>query len=203
MDPITTLRSRVIPLVRDHVDTDQIIPARFLKAVSKDGLDRNLFADWRYDSAGVPRPDFILNRPEMQGRKILLVGENFGSGSSREHAPWALTGWGVRAILARSFADIFRNNALKNGLLPVVLPAADHERLVRELGATPEAEVEVDLSRAIATLPWGAEIRFPIDPFSQTMLLRGTDELGYVLALEGDIAAYEASHPARVNTLTP
>jgi len=197
------IASRVIPLVKENIDTDQIIPARFLKAVSKDGLDKNLFADWRYDASGAPRPDFVMNRPEMQGRQILLVGDNFGSGSSREHAPWALAGWGIRAILARSFADIFRNNALKNGLLPVVLPPAEHERLVLHLGREPEAEVEVDLARAVARLPWGAEVAFPIDPFAQTMLLRGTDEMGYVLALEERIAAFEAARPARVDTTSP
>jgi len=182
------IASRVIPLVKENIDTDQIIPARFLKAVSKDGLDKNLFADWRYDASGAPRPDFVMNRPEMQGRQILLVGDNFGSGSSREHAPWALAGWGIRAILARSFADIFRNNALKNGLVPVVLDPASHAKLL----AAPGATVKIDLASQTVALPDGTTASFPLDGFAKYCLMNGVDELGFLLSKEQEIAAFES-----------
>ena len=200
--PYQPFTSKVVPLLVDDVDTDQIIPARFLKTTSKEGLAEGLFAGWRTGPDGTPRPDFVLNRPEMQGRQVLLVGSNFGSGSSREHAPWALTAWGFRAVVARSFADIFRTNALKNGLLPVELPAAAHARLVAQVTADPEAEVHVDLAASALTLPSGEAVTFPVDPFAREMLLTGTDELGYLLSHADAIAAYEATHPARVNTLT-
>jgi 3-isopropylmalate/(R)-2-methylmalate dehydratase small subunit len=203
VDPFRTLRSAVVPLLLDDVDTDQIIPARFLVATGRDGLGRHLFADWRHDAAGAPRPGFVLNRPEMAGRQVLLAGANFGSGSSREHAPWALTDHGFRAVVATSFADIFRSNALKNGLLPVELRRGDHARLVAAVEADPAAAVVVDLASATLRLPDGAPAGFPIDPFAQAMLLEGRDELGYLLARLDEVAAYEAANPTRVSTLRP
>lgn len=192
MEPITTFTSKVVPLPAENVDTDQIIPARFLKTTDKAGLGDNLFCDWRYDASGQPKPDFVLNRPEMKGRQVLLAGDNFGCGSSREHAPWALTGCGFRAVVSTSFADIFRNNSLKNGLLPIVVEPATHRKLFDLLAADPEATVTVDLRAQTVTLPDGQAVTFPIDAFSRTCLLQGVDELGYLLGHEAQIAAYEA-----------
>jgi 3-isopropylmalate/(R)-2-methylmalate dehydratase small subunit len=200
MEPITAFTSTIIPLPVDNVDTDQIIPARFLKAIDKSGMGDNLFADWRYEADGTPKPDFVLNRPEMSGRKVLLAGDNFGAGSSREHAPWALAGYGIRAVLSTSFADIFKGNALKNGLLPIVVDQATHERLFAMVEADPDTEVTVDLERQVVTVP-GGEVAFEVDPFSRSMLLQGTDELGYLLGHDEQIAAYEAANPARIDTL--
>jgi 3-isopropylmalate/(R)-2-methylmalate dehydratase small subunit len=200
MEPITAFTSKVIPLPVDNVDTDQIIPARFLKAIDKSGMGDNLFADWRYEADGTPKPDFVLNRPEMTGRMVLLAGDNFGAGSSREHAPWALAGYGIRAVLSTSFADIFKGNALKNGLLPIVVDQATSDRLFAMLEADPDTEVTVDLERQVVTVP-GGEVEFTVDPFSRSMLLQGTDELGYLLGHDEQIAAYEAAHPARIDTV--
>ena len=200
MEPITAYTSKVIPLPVDNVDTDQIIPARFLKAIDKSGMGDNLFADWRYEADGTPKPDFVLNRPEMTGRMVLLAGDNFGAGSSREHAPWALVGYGIRAVLSTSFADIFKGNALKNGLLPIVVDQATSNRLFAMLEADPDTEVTVDLERQVVTVP-GGEVEFTVDPFSRSMLLQGTDELGYLLGHDEQIAAYEAAHPARIDTV--
>ena len=200
MEPFTTLTSRIVALPVDNIDTDQIIPARFLKTIQKAGLGRDLFTDWRYDADGSPKPDFVLNRPEAQGARILLAGDNFGCGSSREHAPWALTDYGFRAIISTSFADIFRNNSLKNGLLPVIVDAAIHRRLL-ELAADPGAEVTVDLGAQTLRLPDGSTASFPIDGFAKDCLLEGVDQLGYLLKHGAQIGAYEQMHPARVNTL--
>ena len=192
MPQFTTLTSRVVVLPINDIDTDQIIPARFLKTTDKNGLGAALFADWRYTPDGQPRPDFALNRPEAQGAQILLAGDNFGCGSSREHAPWALVSFGFRAVLATSFADIFRNNALKNGLLPVTLDVATHRQLLEILEEIPQAEVTIDLSSQTVTLPTGRQVVFPVDAFARNCLLRGIDELGYLLGFEPQIAAYEA-----------
>ncbi len=200
MEPFNTLTSRVVVLPVDNIDTDQIIPARFLKTTEKTGLGRSLFSEWRYHADGSPRPDFVLNRPEAQGTQVLLAGDNFGCGSSREHAPWALTDFGFRAIISTSFADIFRNNSLKNGLLPVIVDAATHRRLL-ELTVDPAAEVTVDLDSQTLRLPDGSAATFPIDGFSKTCLLEGVDQLGYLLLHEASIGAYEQTHPARVDTL--
>ncbi len=191
MEPITSFTSKIVPMPAENVDTDQIIPARFLKTTNKAGLGDNLFCDWRYDAAGQPKPDFILNRPEMKGRQVLLAGDNFGCGSSREHAPWALTGCGFKAVISTSFADIFRNNSLKNGLLPIVVDAATHQKLFDQLAADPEATVTVDLRAQTLTLPDGEAVQFAIDAFSRTCLLQGVDELGYLLGHADKIAAYE------------
>jgi 3-isopropylmalate/(R)-2-methylmalate dehydratase small subunit len=177
----------------DNIDTDQIIPARFLKTTDRTGLGASLFADWRYLPDGQPDPAFVLNHPQSQGAQVLLVGDNFGCGSSREHAAWALLGWGFRAVISTSFADIFRNNALKNGLLPVAVPPEVHQELVRLLGRDPSQTVTIDLETQ--TLCWaGGETHFPVDPFAKDCLLRGVDELGYLLSLEREIAAFEAKH---------
>jgi 3-isopropylmalate/(R)-2-methylmalate dehydratase small subunit len=202
-EPFRPFRSRLVPLLADNVDTDQIIPARFLKVTDKAGLGEGLFADWRYDADGRPRPGFVLNRPEMAGRQVLLAGDNFGAGSSREHAPWALRAFGFRAVLATSFADIFRANALKNELLPVELPADVHADLAAAVEADPDAEVAVDLDAQTLTLPGGRPVGFQVDAFARRMLLEGTDELGFLLAQGDAAAAYEAAHPPRVDTLAP
>ena len=194
--------SKVIPLPDENVDTDQVVPARYLKVTDKAGLAEALFRDWRFNEDGSLRePRFVLDQPEMAGRRILLVGDNFGAGSSREHAPWALTAWGIRVILSTSFADIFRNNSLKNGVLPIVVDPATHARLFELLAADADAQMTVDLAEQGILLPDGTTIDFDIDPFAKRMILAGTDELGYLLAKEPEIDAWEASHPARVNTL--
>lgn len=194
MAQFTSLTSRVAVLPVNDVDTDQIIPARFLKTTDKAGLGANLFADWRYNADGAPKADFVLNRPQAQGAAILLAGDNFGCGSSREHAPWALTGFGFRAVISTSFADIFRNNALKNGLLPIVVDAATHRNLFDLLEEVPDAELSIDLAAQTVTLPTGQAVTFPIDGFSKACLLNGVDELGYLLNFEKEITAYEAAH---------
>jgi 3-isopropylmalate/(R)-2-methylmalate dehydratase small subunit len=203
MEPFTTLTSHIIAIPIENIDTDQIIPARFLKTTSKTGLGQNLFADWRYQTNGAPKPDFALNRPEAQGAQVLLVGDNFGCGSSREHAPWALVDFGFRAVISTSFADIFRNNALKNGLLPVVVDGETHLQLFSLVEEEPNTEITVDLASQTLRLPDGREVTFPIDQFSQTCLLEGIDQLGYLLKQESHIAAYEQAHPPRVQTAIP
>lgn len=192
MQPFTRLTSKVVVLPVSNVDTDQIIPARFLKTTDKNGLGASLFADWRYLPDGSPDPAFVLNQPQSQGAQILLAGDNFGSGSSREHAAWALLGWGIRAVISTTIADIFRNNALKNGLLPVVVTPEVHDRLMRLFGSDSTQTLTIDLAAQTLELPDGSTASFPIDPFSKTCLLNGVDELGYLLSLEAEIARYEA-----------
>jgi len=187
MEPIRTIRSKTAVLPFEDIDTDQIIPARFLTTTTKEGLGRNLFADWRYDADGTPKPDFALNRPEAQGATILVAGRNFGCGSSREHAPWALVDYGFRAVVSSEFADIFRNNALKNGLLPVIVDAETHAWLL----ANPGAEITVDLESTTLTLPDGRAVSFPIDRFSRYCLMNGLDQLGFLLEQRDAIAEYE------------
>lgn len=183
--------SRVAVLLVNDIDTDQIIPARFLKGTSKAGLGARLFNDWRYEVDGTPKPSFALNQPGVQGAKVLLAGHNFGCGSSREHAPWALKDFGFEAVVATSFADIFKSNALKNGLLPVSVDEATHRRLAALVAAEAQAEVTVDLEASELVLPDGTRASFPVDPFSRRCLLDGVDELGYLLAQEPHIAAFE------------
>jgi 3-isopropylmalate/(R)-2-methylmalate dehydratase small subunit len=168
------------------IDTDQIIPARFLKVTDKVGLGEKLFFDWRYQTDGSPKPDFAINLPENQGRQVLLAGHNFGCGSSREHAPWALVDWGLRAIISTSFADIFRGNALKNGLLPVVVDAGTHAALL----AAPDTEVSLDLATQSLSFA-DTRVEFPVDGFSKKCLLEGIDQLGYLQGFEDQIKAYE------------
>ncbi len=191
MEPFTTLHSQVVVLPIDNIDTDQIIPARFLKTTDKTGLGKDLFSDWRYLPDGSPSPDFVLNQPGAAGAHILLAGDNFGCGSSREHAPWALTGFGFRAVVSTSFADIFRNNALKNGLLPVQIDKFAHHAMLEYLRCHPAAEFTVDLQYQTLNWPDGHEAHFPIDPFARACLLQGVDELGYILAQQEAIARYE------------
>jgi 3-isopropylmalate/(R)-2-methylmalate dehydratase small subunit len=191
MAQFTTLTSRVIPLPVNNIDTDQIIPARYLKVTDKVGLGKNLFADWRYLPSGEPNPEFIINQPEHQGAQILLAGDNFGCGSSREHAPWALTGWGIRTVISTSFADIFCSNALKNGLLPVVVDEQTHATLFEVVEEAPSAEWIVDLDSQTVRLPTGLSFTFTVDPFSRACLLQGVDELGYILSFDKQITEYE------------
>jgi 3-isopropylmalate/(R)-2-methylmalate dehydratase small subunit len=198
MAQFTTLTSRVVPLPVNNIDTDQIIPARFLKVTDKVGLGANLFADWRYTADGSLKADFVLNRPQAQGAAILLAGDNFGCGSSREHAPWALTGFGFRAVISTSFADIFRNNALKNGLLPIIVDADMHRRLFDLIEEVPNAELTIDLAAQTLRLPTGQLTAFPIDDFSKTCLLNGVDELGYILSLADQIAAFEQRNDSAI-----
>lgn len=202
MQKFTTFTTRVAPLPIDNIDTDQIIPARFLKTISKAGLDQNLFCDWRYDAHGNPNPDFILNKPEGREAEVLLAGDNFGCGSSREHAPWALTQYGFRAVISTSFADIFKGNSLKNSLLPIVVPSDAHKRLLAAREKDPAVTVTVDLASQTLTLPDGERVTFPIDEFAKFCMLEGVDELGYILKQEEAIAAYEAKRPLSVDTRT-
>ncbi len=202
-DPFTIFTSRVVPLPAENVDTDQIVPARYLKVTDKAGLAEALFRDWRFNEDGsLKDPPFVIDRPGMAGRRILLVGDNFGAGSSREHAPWALAAWGVRAILSTSYADIFRSNSLKNGVLPIVVDPATHGRMFALVADNPDTELTVDLAEQGVLLPDGSTIDFDIDPFAKRMILAGTDELGYLLAKDADMSAWESSHPARINSLT-
>jgi 3-isopropylmalate/(R)-2-methylmalate dehydratase small subunit len=200
MEPIRSFSGRVVPLPIDNIDTDQIIPARFLKTTDKTGLGKDLFCDWRYDAQGKPRPEFILNQPRVAGAQVLLAGDNFGCGSSREHAPWALIGFGFRAVISTSFADIFRNNCLKNGLLPVAVDAAAYAELLAAVEKDPAVEVYVDLASQSVRLPSGRTVTFPIDAFSKQCLLQGVDQLGYLQKKEPAIAAYEQAYPPRVQT---
>jgi 3-isopropylmalate/(R)-2-methylmalate dehydratase small subunit len=187
MEPIKTLRSRTVVLPATNIDTDQIIPARFLTTTTREGLGKNLFADWRYDAQGTPHPEFALNRPETQGCQVLVAGRNLGCGSSREHAPWALLDYGLWAVISTEIADIFRSNSLKNGLLPVVVDESTSQWLI----SNPGAEVVVDLEAQTLTLPSGVSVRFPIEAFSRYCLMNGVDELGYLLGRMSDIKSYE------------
>ena len=196
-----TFTSAVIPLPAENVDTDQIVPARYLKVTDKEGLREALFRDWRYDEdGGLKEPLFVMDRVAMLDRQILLAGDNFGTGSSREHAPWALTAWGIRAILSTSFADIFRNNALKNGLLPIVVEAEKHRQLFELIETDPTARLTVDLEAQVVHLPGDEDLPFEVDPFARLMLLDGTDEMGYLIGKLPAIEAWEAGHPARIDT---
>ncbi len=198
MDKFTAFESRLVPLATDNIDTDQIIPARFLKTTSKDGLGDQLFCDWRYLSDGTPNPEFVLNQAAYKGRQILLAGDNFGCGSSREHAPWALTQYGFRAVISTSFADIFKQNSLKNSLLPIVAPA----EVQAWLFAHTESPVKVDLEGCALHLEDGRVVKFPVDEFARHCLLEGVDELGYILQQADAITAFEAGHRPAVNTLS-
>jgi 3-isopropylmalate/(R)-2-methylmalate dehydratase small subunit len=191
MNPYTTFHSKVAVLMHENIDTDQIIPARFLKVTDKAGLGEALFYGWRYQADGSPNPEFVLNQPRGKRSKILLAGDNFGCGSSREHAPWALVAYGFRAVVSTSFADIFRSNALKNGLLPVQIDKHAHQAMQERLNCRPDEEYSVDLEYQTLTFPEGHEAHFPIDPFSKTCLLQGVDELGYLLTHLLDIQAFE------------
>ncbi len=200
MEKFTILTSPFVSLPLENIDTDQIIPARFLKGTRREGLGKHLFHDWRFLPGGSPDPDFILNRPEAEGAKILVAGDNFGCGSSREHAPWALLDFGFRVVVSSSFADIFRNNALENGLLPVEVDAETLGELHRLAREEPGAALTVDLTARILALPGGRQVKFPVDLFHQRCLLEGFDSLGYLLGIQGEIEGYEKTHPPRVDT---
>ena len=199
MEKFVPFEGTMVALLVDNIDTDQIIPARFLKTISKAGLGDQLFYDWRYTAEGQPKPEFPLNQPAAKAAKVLLAGDNFGCGSSREHAPWALTQFGFKAVISTSFADIFRNNSLKNGFLPVIVPTDVHKKLVAQQGG----KVAIDLAAQKLTLPDGSTCEFPIDAFSKTCLLEGVDELGYILGHEAEIAAYEAQRAGTLDTKHP
>jgi 3-isopropylmalate/(R)-2-methylmalate dehydratase small subunit len=188
MDPISVIRSRTVVMPSTNIDTDQIIPARFLTTTTREGLGAALFADLRNGPDGTPRPEFVLNRPESRGCRVLVAGRNIGCGSSREHAPWALLDYGFQAVVSTEIADIFRNNSLKNGLLPVVVDESTHQWLL----ANPGVEVEIDLPSSTLRLPGGRDVEFPIEPFARYCLLNGVDELGYLLGQTEAISAYES-----------
>jgi 3-isopropylmalate/(R)-2-methylmalate dehydratase small subunit len=192
MQAISAIRSRTVVMPSTNIDTDQIIPGRFLTTTTREGLGKQLFADWRYDAAGAPNPDFVLNKPESAGCRILVAGRNIGCGSSREHAPWALLDYGFQAVVSSGIADIFRNNSLKNGLLPVVVDEATHAWLL----ANPGADVEIDLATATLRRPGAEPVPFPIDPFARHCLMHGVDELGFLLSQDAAIKAFEARRPA-------
>ncbi|MBA3944740.1 MAG: 3-isopropylmalate dehydratase small subunit [Herpetosiphonaceae bacterium] len=200
MEPITTFSAKCVALPNENIDTDQIIPARFLKATDKAGMGDHLFADWRYDADGQPNPDFVLNRPEVQGAQVLIGGNNFGCGSSREHAPWALQGYGFRAVISTYFANIFNNNALKVGLLPIVVDTETYYELVSMVEEDPTTAVTVDLTQQTLTLPDGRKIAFPIEPFAKHCLVNGVDQLGFLMGEEPAINSYESQHMPRIRT---
>lgn len=194
MQVFTKLTSTAVPLRAENVDTDQIIPARYLTAVTKEGMGEGCFAAWRYLPDGSQNADFPLNRTQHQGAQILIAGRNFGSGSSREHAVWALTDYGFRAVISPGFADIFHNNALKNGLLIVTLPEETVQMLLDLVEEQPDTQITVDLETQQVSLPDGQQVNFPIDPYRKLCLLQGVDDLGYLLSKSPDIAAFEAGH---------
>lgn len=187
MEPIRIIESRTVVLPFTNIDTDQIIPARFLTTTTKEGLGKLAFADWRYDGAGAPKSDFILNQPPAQGCSVLVAGRNFGCGSSREHAPWALLDFGFRAVISTEIADIFRSNSLKNGLLPIVVDETSHRWLLEN----PGANVRVDLETTTVHLPNGTAVQFPVERFARYCLLNGIDELGFLLQRDGAISNFE------------
>ena len=193
MQPVKRIASRTVVIASSDIDTDQIIPARFLTTTTKEGLGKQLFADWRYRSDGSPKPEFVLNRPEARGAEVLVAGRNFGCGSSREHAPWALLDHGFRAVISTEIADIFRGNSLKNGFLPIVVDEQTAQWLLQH----PGAEVDIDLEYLRLTLPTGTAVSFPIEPFARHCLLNGLDELGYLRSKLHNIERFEAAHPNR------
>jgi 3-isopropylmalate/(R)-2-methylmalate dehydratase small subunit len=201
MEPLKTFQGKIVALPINDTDTDQIIPARYLKTTDKEGLGKQLFSDWRYNADGSPKADFVLNQPEHQGASVLIGGHNFGCGSSREHAPWALIGGGFQAVISTDFADIFRNNSLKNGLLPIVVDEQTHQQLISLAQEDPTTEVKIDLATQTLLLPDGRNVEFPIDGFSKYCLLNGVDQLGYLQGLEAEVVAYENTATPRINTL--
>ena len=201
MEKFTTLTASMISIPTENIDTDQIIPARFLKVTDKHGLGDNLFFDWRYDEDGAPVEDFVLNTAQGKKAQVLVAGDNFGCGSSREHAPWALMGYGFRAVISTSFADIFRANSLKLGLVPVVVDKETHFQLLSLVEEEPDTRITIDLDRQTLQLPDGRTVKFPIDNFSKTCILKGVDQLGYLQSKAAAIEAYEQKHPDRIDTL--
>ena len=201
MEKFTTLTASMVGIPTENIDTDQIIPARFLKVTDKEGLGENLFSDWRYQADGSPKEDFILNTEQGRKAKILVAGDNFGCGSSREHAPWAIMGYGFQAVISTSFADIFRNNSLKLGLLPIVVDKETHFQLMSLIEEEPDTELTIDLESQTIQLPDGRQVQFPIDNFSKTCILHGIDQLGYLQRHASRVETYETEHQDQVNTL--
>jgi 3-isopropylmalate/(R)-2-methylmalate dehydratase small subunit len=201
MDPIETFTSRIVALPLENVDTDQIIPARYLKVTDKSGLGEGLFHAWRYNADGSPKPDFVLNRDDIKGAQILVAGNNFGCGSSREHAVWALQGYGLKAVISTAFANIFYNNALKNGLLPIAVDEETYYQLVSLFEEDPSTEVIVDLASQTVTLPGGQRVPVPVDSFAKYCLINGVDQMGFLLDGEEQISAYEGTHVQSVTTI--
>lgn len=201
MEPLKAFTGTMVALPNNDIDTDQIIPARYLKVTDKAGLGAAAFSDWRYESDGTPKPDFPLNQPQYKSAQVLVAGHNFGCGSSREHAPWALMGAGLKAVVSTDFADIFQNNSLKNGLLPIIVDEATQQQLISLAQEDPTASVTVDLEAQTITLPDGRAVKFPVDGFSRYCLLNGVDQLGFLLNLDDDTSAYETANPARVSTV--
>ncbi|MGB1289244.1 MAG: 3-isopropylmalate dehydratase small subunit [Aggregatilineales bacterium] len=200
MEKINTFSAQLAPMPINDIDTDQIIPARFLKTTDKQGLGKQAFFDWRYMPDGSDNPDFVLNKPEYQNTGIIVAGNNFGCGSSREHAPWALMGMGMKAVISTEFADIFRNNSLKNGLIPVIVDEETHQQLISLAEEDPTTEVTINLEDQTLQLPDGRKVTFPIDNFSKYCLLNGVDQLGYLMNLDGDVVGYETDNAQRVDT---
>lgn len=200
MSTFKTFSSICIPLMQKNIDTDQIIPSRYLKAIDKASVAGGLFADWRYNPDGTINKDFILNQPEYKNAQILLVGDNFGCGSSREHAPWAITGWGIKAVISTSFADIFKNNALKNSLLPITVNEEIHQTLFDLVEETPNAKINIDLESQSIILPSGVSLSFEIDPFAKKCLLTGMDQIDYILSFENQISQFEQHHETIIST---
>jgi 3-isopropylmalate/(R)-2-methylmalate dehydratase small subunit len=201
MEQFTTLTATMVAIPTENIDTDQIIPARFLKVTDKKGLGDNLFFDWRYLADGSPDPDFILNTEQGHKAKILVAGDNFGCGSSREHAPWAIMGYGFKAVISTSFADIFRNNSLKLGLLPIIVDKDTHHQLLSLVEEEPDTAITINLADQTVQLPDGRKVTFPIDTFSKTCILNGIDQLGYLQHHLDEVEVYESAHPDRVNTI--
>jgi 3-isopropylmalate/(R)-2-methylmalate dehydratase small subunit len=200
MEKVTTFTSHIVPLPINDIDTDQIIPASFLKVTNKDGLAEGLFKAWRFNPDGSPKQDFVLNQPEYQNAQVLVAGDNFGCGSSREHAPWAIQGYGFKAVISTSFADIFRSNSLKNGLLPIVVDHETHQQLMSLAEEDPTTSVTIDLAAQRVILPDGRQASFPIDPFTKHCLLQGVDQMGFLIGEDESISAFETANPARVQT---
>ncbi len=201
MENVSQIRGSIVAIPVNDIDTDQIIPARFLKVTDKEGLGKAAFCDWRYlEDGDTPNPEFVLNRPEYSSASVLIAGNNFGCGSSREHAPWALLGAGFKAVISTDFADIFRNNSLKNGLLPIIVDAETQQQLFSLAEEDPSTSVSVDVEAQTLTLPDGRAVSFPLDGFAKYCLLNGVDQLGYLLALDDDVRAYESANPQRVVT---
>lgn len=201
MEPLRKVDGRIVALPINDIDTDQIIPARYLKVTDKQGLGQACFSDWRYNADGSPKPDFPLNQPQYQGAEVLIAGHNFGCGSSREHAPWALLGAGLKAVISTDFADIFKSNSLKNGLLPIVVNEETQQQLISLAQEDPSTSVSIDLATQTLTLPDGRAVEFPIDPFAKYCLLNGVDQLGFLLNLESEVVAYEQMHGAPITTI--
>ncbi len=201
MEKVTQFEGSIVSIPVNDIDTDQIIPARFLKVTDKLGLGKVAFCDWRYLEDGeTPNPDFVLNKPEYQGASVLIAGNNFGCGSSREHAPWALVGAGFKAVISTEFADIFNNNALKNGLIPIVVDEDTQQQLFSLAEEDPTTRLSVDVASQTLTLPDGRQVKFPLDGFSKYCLLNGIDQLGYLMNLDDQVQAYESSNQQRVET---